>query len=63
MRNSFTEENFETFVRDSMGRRGGGRNLFGSFSKDISWSTVEAEEFEKEETAVEDVSEDTESRE
>lgn len=40
MRSSFTEENFENYIRESLGRRGGGRGMFGSFSKDITWSTV-----------------------
>jgi len=48
MRSSFTEENFETFLRDSIGRRGGGRGKFGSFSKDMSWNTVPESELEAE---------------
>jgi hypothetical protein len=48
MRSSFTEENFENFLRDSIGRRGGGRGKFGSFSKDMSWSTVPESELQEE---------------
>jgi hypothetical protein len=40
MKSSFTEENFENFIKESIGRRGGGRGMFGSFSKDITFSTV-----------------------
>jgi hypothetical protein len=43
MKSSFTEENFENFIKESIGRRGGGRGMFGSFSKDITFNTVQGD--------------------
>ena len=51
MRSSFTEENFETYLRESIGRRGGGRGKFGSYSKDPTWNTVDVS---KDEAAAEE---------
>jgi hypothetical protein len=48
MKSSFTEENFENYIKESLGRRGGGRGMFGSFSKDITFNTVPEETLQQE---------------
>lgn len=54
MRSSFTEENFETYIKDSLGRRGGGRGMFGSYSKDISFNTVPEDQLQESDIKIEE---------
>ena len=42
MKSSFTEENFEEWLKDILNRKGGRR--FGRYSKELTFGTVEEEE-------------------